>query len=433
MSGIFHRPKLALEMARLLLRPSSLETRVRSGLFISGPRQTGKSTFLTQDVIPTIEAAGAIVIYVDLWKAAGRTPDAKLIAAVRKKLGELHGQNPQSFADKAKSLLARIGISSAEMEASMEPAMHLVGAKVAGKLKFNFDAAKVGTAEGASLSDALLEVSKKTGRDIVFIVDEVQEMMRDGDGTLLMQELKAIRDEINSQQGDHGYFVFVGNGSNRSLVHEMTAQRKAAFYGAKSEGFPPLGKDYVRHVLTAASRENAAAVLPSESAAYKGFRVLGMRPGLFEEALGTLQRTAGAAKSPDIVFDGIVNTMYDQQGKVELAKLSMLGELPQAVFARICRGPEEGVTGLYAGDALNEYAKVLGLDEVTTREVQSAFEALKASNLVMRNGDRGPVTVTDPFVRECWLRLHQYGESDIDRSSMLGVDDDNEITPDPSR
>ena len=120
MSGIFHRPKLALEMARLLLRPSSLETRVRSGLFISGPRQTGKSTFLTQDVIPTIEAAGAIVIYVDLWKAAGRTPDAKLIAAVRKKLGELHGQNPQSFADKAKSLLARIGISSAEMEASID-------------------------------------------------------------------------------------------------------------------------------------------------------------------------------------------------------------------------------------------------------------------------------------------------------------------------
>ena len=428
MSGIFHRPKLALDMARLLLRPSSLETRVRSGLFISGPRQTGKSTFLTQDVIPTIEAAGAIVIYVDLWKAAGRTPDAKLIRTVRKKLVELHGQNPQSFVDKAKSLLGKIGISSAEMEASVEPTVHLVRAKVAGKLKFNFDASKVGTRDGASLSDALLELSKKTGRDIVFIVDEVQEMMRDGAGLLLMQELKATRDEINSQQGDHGYFAFVGNGSNRSLVHEMTAQRKAAFYGAKSERFPPLGKDYVRHVLTAASRENAAAVLPSESAAYKGFRVLGMRPGLFEEALGTLQRTAKARQSPDIVFDGIVNTLYDQQGKVELAKLSVLGELPQAVFARICRGPEEGVTGLYGSDALNDYAKALGLDEVTTREVQSAFEALKASNLVMRNGDRGPVTVTDPFVRESWLRLHQHGESDIDRSSMLGPDDDNEIT-----
>jgi hypothetical protein len=433
MTGIFHRPKLALDMARLLLRPSSLETRVRSGLFISGPRQTGKSTFLTQDAIPTIEAAGAIVIYVDLWKAAGRTLDAKLIGAVRNKLVELHGHNPQSFVDKAKSLLGRIGISSAEMEASIEPTIHRVKAKVAGKLKLNFDASKVGARDGASLSDALLEVSKKTGRDIVFIVDEVQEIMRDGAGILLMRELKATRDEINSQQGDHGYFVFVGNGSNRSLVHEMTAQRKAAFYGAKSEEFPPLGKDYVRHVLTAASRENAAVVLPGESAAYKGFRVLGNRPGLFEEALSTLQRTAGAGRSPDVVFDGIVNTMYDQQGKVELAKLGMLGELPQAVFARICRGPEEGVTGLYAGDALNDYAKALGLDEVTPREVQSAFEALKASNLVMRNGDRGPVTVTDPFVRESWLRLHQHGESDIDRSSMLDADDDNETTLGPRR
>lgn len=431
MAGIFHRPKLALDMARLLLRPSSLETRVRSGLFISGPRQTGKSTFLTQDVIPTIEAAGAIVIYVDLWKAAGRTPDAKLIRAVQKKLVELHGQNPQSLVDKAKSLLGRIGISSAEMEASFEPTMHLVKAKVAGKLKLDFDTAKVGTRDGATLSDALLEVSKRSGRDIVFIVDEVQEMMREGKGILLMQELKATRDEINSQQGDHGYFVFVGNGSNRSLVHEMTAQRKAAFYGAKSEAFPPLGKDYVRHVLTAASRENVAVVLPGESAACKGFRVLGMRPGLFEEALSTLQRIAGAGQSPDIVFDGIVNTMYDQQGKVELAKLSMLGELPQAVFARICRGPEQGVTGLYAGDALNDYAKVLGLEEVTPREVQSAFEALKASNLVMRNGDRGPVTVTDPFVRESWLRLHQHGESEIDRSGMLGADEDHEMTPGP--
>src|SRR5487761_331662 len=274
MSGIFHRPKLALAMARLLLRPSSLETRVRSGLFISGPRQTGKSTFLTQDVIPTIEAAGAIVIYVDLWKAAGRSPDAKLLRVVQRKLVELHGQNPQSFVDKAQSLLGRIGISSAEMEASIEPTIHLARARVAGKLKLDFDASKVGTRDGASLSDALLEVSRRTGRDIVFIVDEVQEMMRDGAGILLMQELKATRDEINGRPGDHGYFAFVGNGSNRSLVHEMTAQRKAAFYGAKSERFPPLGKDYVQYVLTVVSRENAAAVLPGESAAYKGFRVL---------------------------------------------------------------------------------------------------------------------------------------------------------------
>jgi hypothetical protein len=119
-----------------------------------------------------------------------------------------------------------------------------------------------------------------------------------------------------------------------------------------------------------------------------------------------------------------VNAMYDAQGKVELAKLGMLGQLPQAVFARICLGAEEGVKGLYAGKALAYYASTLGLDEVTPREVQRAIDVLKASNLVMRNGDRGPVTVTDPFVRDSWLRLHTKGESVVDQSSMLEVDDD---------
>ncbi len=424
MSAIFHRPKLALDMARLLLRPTSLETRVRSGLFISGPRQTGKSTFLTQDVIPIVEAAGAIVIYVDLWKAAGRTPEAKLIMAVQKKLSELQGQKVQSVADKARALLKKIGLSSAEMEGSIEPGVHLVKFKAAGKLKLNFETEGVGSRKGVSLSDALLEVSKKTGRDIVFIVDEVQEMLKDSAGELLMQELKATRDEINSQPGAHGHFVFVGNGSNRSLVHELTAQRKAAFYGARSEEFPALGKDYVEHVLAAVKRPGTAVVLPSEAAAYKGFRVLGRRPGLFEETLSTLQRTVGASKSPDAVFEGIVNATYEAQGKLELAKLGMLGELPQVVFARICRGSEAGVTGLYAGEALADYAHILGLEEVTPREVQSAIDALKASNLVMRKGDRGPMTVTDPFVRESWLRIHTRGESIVDRSSMLGFDED---------
>jgi hypothetical protein len=419
---IFHRPKLALEMARLLLRPTSLETRVRSGLFISGPRQTGKSTFLTQDVIPIIEAAGAIVLYVDLWKAAGRTSETKLIRAMQKKLSELEGQKVQSVADRARSLLKKIGITSAEMEGSIEPSLHVAKFKTAGKLKLNFEADEVGSREGVSLSDALLEVSQTTGRDIVFIVDEVQEMMKDSAGLLIMQELKATRDEINSQPGTHGYFVLVGNGSNRSLVHELTAQRKAAFYGARSEEFPVLGKDYVQHVLATAKRAAPKIVLPSEAAAYKGFRVLGTRPGLFEETLSTLQRTTGAAKSVDAVYEGIVNATYDVQGKIELAKLSMLGDLPQAVFAQICRGDASGVTGLYGAASLADYANALGLEDVSPREVQSAIDALKASNLIMRNGDRGPMTVTDPLVRESWLRLHALGESMLDQCFLLNDD-----------
>jgi hypothetical protein len=422
MDPIFHRPKLALDMAKLLLRPSTLETRIRSGLFISGPRQTGKSTLLTQDVIPTLEAAGAIVIYVDLWKAEGKTPAGKLLRAVQNKLTELQGKDPQSFATKAAALLRKIGLSSAEVEASIEPSVHLAKAKIGGKIKLDFETSTVGEG-GESISDALLEVSKKTGRDIVFIVDEVQEMMQDGHEMRLMKELKATRDEINSQHGEHGYFLFVGNGSNRSMVHEMTAQRRSPFYGAQNLPFPTLGKDYVKHVLALERHENAKVILPSESAAHTGMRVLGNKPTLFQEALSILQRSKEVDGNHDAVFEGIVNTLYDQEGKVEFEKLKMLGELPSVVFARICQGPPEGVTGLYADDARTAYAKALGWDEVTTREVQSALDSMKSSGLILREGDHKPVKAADEFMREIWIRRHRRGEDVIDRSGDIQDED----------
>jgi len=46
-------------MARQLLRPSVLDEGLRSGLFLSGLRRTGKTTFLINDLIPALEEAGA--------------------------------------------------------------------------------------------------------------------------------------------------------------------------------------------------------------------------------------------------------------------------------------------------------------------------------------------------------------------------------------
>ena len=411
---IFHRPKLALELARRLLRPSALDTQVRSGLFISGPRQTGKSTFLVQDLIPILESSGAITIYVDLWKAAGRTPGEKLTLAVGQKLALLQEKQPRSFISRAKQLIGKMGLSSAEVEASVELPSNAVAGKIKGTLKFDFDPSKVGSAEGISLAEALLTLSTRTQRDIVFIVDEVQDMRGDGEGQLILQELKATRDAINNRPADHGYFLFVGNGSHRSMIHEMTAQRKQAFYGADSINYPELGDDYVQHVLDRAIEENESVTLPSTAAACKGFRILGRRPDALKKALQTLQTVVAqqsnrpaSRRAVDMTLDGIVNTMHDEQGNIEFEKLRLLGDLPQVVFARICRGPEEGVSGLYSGDALEDYANALQWEDVTTREVQNALGKLQSSNLVLRDGDSGPYRVTDPFLRESWLRRHR--------------------------
>ncbi len=68
------------------------------------------------------------------------------------------------------------------------------------------------------------------------------------------------------------------------------------------------------------------------------------------------------------------------------------------------------MTGLYADDARAGYAKALGWDEVTKREVQLALDAMKSSGLILREGDHKPVKAADEFMREIWIRRHQHGE-----------------------
>ena len=63
---VFHRTAYAEQMAQQLLQPSPLHMNVRSGVLLSGIRRVGKTTFLRQDLVPALEARGALVIYVDL-------------------------------------------------------------------------------------------------------------------------------------------------------------------------------------------------------------------------------------------------------------------------------------------------------------------------------------------------------------------------------
>src|ERR1700730_11967060 len=193
MSEIFHRRPLAEEMAAQLLPPGVLDQAVRSGLFLSGVRRIGKTTFLKQDLIPALETDGAIVIYVDLWSDNTVSPSVLLELAVPTKRGE---------------------------------------------------------PGGVTLADAFTEVVKQGRTDLVLIVDEVQQCLASDDGLSMMLALKAARDAINLRPSPPGHFVFIGTGSNRALVQELSARRNMAFQGAQSLPHPVLGDDFVAHVLT---------------------------------------------------------------------------------------------------------------------------------------------------------------------------------------
>lgn len=380
MSSIYLRPQLAQEMARQLLKPTILDVGLRSGLFLSGLRRTGKTTFLRNDLIPALERAGALVIYVDLWSDTHTSPTKLVHTAVRKTLEAL--QTPAS------SLLAKLSV--------------VKGVDVgAFGLKFGFKLENVGLEGGTTLAEALTAVVDQAQTDIVLIVDEVQHAITSDEGNQLLLALKAARDAINPRPGTAGHFVFIGTGSHRAMVSELTARRNQAFAGATSIPYPVLDDDYVRFLLGKLAQEGLGP-LPSVVVAAQAFRTLGSRPEEMIRALRQLlmlQHPDDEKKNPDEILPVIAATLRSAAADNELSKVEELGTLAQAIFDRIA-STDGDARGVFSTEAAAAYSKLVGR-EVRVEEIQPVANELLAANLIMRRG-HGIYGVTDPFVQEIW-------------------------------
>ncbi|MBP0628345.1 AAA family ATPase [Cupriavidus sp. AcVe19-1a] len=378
MTHIYRRPALAGQMAQQLLHPSVLDEGLRSGLFLSGLRRTGKTTFLINDLVPALEAEGAIVIYVDLWSDTQRSPASLILAAVKKTLAEL--EQPGSAA-----LRQLKRVSGADFGAF--------------GLKFGFKLESIGEPGGATLAQALAEVIDKASTNVVLIVDEVQHAITSEEGNRMLLALKAARDAVNPRPNTPGYFIFVGTGSHRALVADLTARRNQAFAGATSVSYPVLGEDYVAHLLERLSAEEFSA-RPSLDVAVQAFRALGNRPEEMIKALRQLHFHLPSGSNPDEHLPVIANTLRSTAADLELMKLEQLGGLATAIFDRIACA-EGDARGLFSGESAAAYSAALGR-EVRIEEAQPVVNEMMATNLIMRKG-HGVYGVTDPFVQEIWL------------------------------
>lgn len=375
MQPIFHRPELAQSLANRLIHPELLDLGLRSGLFFAGQRRIGKSTFLMQDLIPALENAGALVIYVDLWTDPNTDPAVLIHAALRTALQQL--QTPPA------GLRARL------------QALKSLDVGVAG-FNFGFEVADIGTPAGPTIAQATKEVVDQAKTDLVFIVDEVQHVLSCDTGMALMQAFKAARDAVNTRPATPGHFLFIGTGSHRAQVMSMTVQGKNAFEGATSMDYPVLGEDYVHHVLQTLAQQGAK-VLPSPAVTNHAFDVLGRRPEELLRALNTLQRYQ--PQEADQYLPVIAQTLKSAAADLELKKLEELGDLACAVFNLIAMADQDA-SGLFSAASLAVYAGTLGR-EVSPDQVQRVAQLLQDYNMIVRKG-YGRYAVTDPFVQQSW-------------------------------
>ncbi len=385
MSSISRRPALAAEMASQLLNPGVLDEGLRSGLFLSGLRRTGKTTFLVNDLIPALEEAGALVIYVDLWSDTRTSPAVLLLAAVRKTFTEL-----QTPASNILQKLKRVGSAD-------------VGAF---GFKFGFKLDSLGAEGGPTLAQALTELVDQAKTNVVLIVDEVQHAITSDDGNQMLLALKSARDAINPRPGTPGHFIFIGTGSHRALVSELTARRNQAFTGATSIAYPVLSEDYVEHLMRRLAREGAVT-LPSLAVASRAFATLGNRPEELLKALRQLDRHLPQGANPDEHLPVIAATLRSTAADIELMKVEELGGLATAIFERIA-STDGDARGMFSVEAAADYTRAIGR-EVRIEEIQPVVNDLLAANLIMRRG-HGMYGVTDPFVQEIWREKEALGD-----------------------
>lgn len=372
----FRRTALAEQMARQLLQPSFLDTAMRSGLFLSGQRRVGKTTFLATDLIPALQDFGAVVIYVDLWSQPQANPADLVHGAIRKAFEDL--QSPHSWALRKLQKIADIDIGAAGF-------------------KFSFKLSELGKDGGTTLAQAFSELIGQSKTSVVLIVDEVQHAIGSTDGDNMLHALKAARDAINTLPNTPGYFLFIGTGSHRARVQELSMKGNQAFNGAVTHEFPVLGEDFVDYVLEQA-KPQLGNKTPSAAVTLAAFNRMGNRPEELIKALNVLRSLPGGADS-DEHLPTIAETLGAAAADVEIQKLLGFGPLAQAIFSRICQLGGD-VRGIFTADALKEYSTRISR-EVTVQEVQNVLGLMTSANLLMRV-KHGHYGVTDSFVENAW-------------------------------
>jgi hypothetical protein len=380
-TSIFHRPVYADGMAKQLLDPGPLDENLSSGVFFSGIRRIGKTTFVRRDLIPALLDRGALTLYVDLWTDRGRPPMALMQDAVREAVAEL--------ADAGSTLLQRL--------------RRIKGANFgAAGISFGLQLDSIGTPGGVTLADAFVELVRKAQGDVVLVIDEVQQAVSTSEGQDMLFALKAARDRVNTATDLPGKLLIVGTGSHKSLVIDLATRRSQAFAGAHTASFEPLGKDYVEWFLRRV--QAAGLAVPPLEAAFEGFKKTGNRPEELSKAIRQFQNEVAAGRGADAAtsFATICATLAASAAEIEIQAIEDAGELASLVYTRITGGQSRG---LFGADTLTALSQQLGR-ELTPNDVTPAIDKLVAGNLIIRKG-YGAFEAADPFVQHVWLQYVQ--------------------------
>ncbi|QKE41693.1 MAG: hypothetical protein HO274_10525 [Ferrovum myxofaciens] len=371
---VFHRAALASSMIDAVTGNGILDA--SSGLFLAAPRRTGKSTFLTEDLIPALKSREVLPIYVDLWEDRRVDPSIMIASAIKK------------------AIAGEVGVLS--------KAARQIGITKVSTPIFSFDLDKIGREDGATLKEALESLIQKRKRPVALIVDEAQHATLSNDGMNAMFALKSARDTINSG-GNHN-LLLVFTGSHRDRLARLVTHKDQPFFGARVTDFKLLGRDYCEAYTQWFNRSIQPESRLEVDDVYAAFDTVGHRPELLKNVVadaflnydGPLPKTKALRELALLVNESLSEELSES--------FFSLTPVQRAVLLRISNS--KGDDGLFSSSAMTEYADLVG-SLVTASSAQSALRGLRDLNIVWKSAN-GTYETEDPLL-ERWLKNHPKG------------------------
>lgn len=372
---VFHRADLASRMAEVALGVDPLAG--TSGLFLAAPRRTGKSTFLKSDLVPALVERKVLPVYVDLWADRSRDPADVIVEQLKVTLQSLE-TGPLKLARSVG--MSKIGIGS----------------------WLSLDLDKLGKPGGATITDALDALIKRTGRPVVLIIDEAQHALTSQAGVTAMFSLKSARDTLNTPAGkmkdSNVRLGLVFTGSHRDKLASLVIGKSQPFFGASITDFPLLGADFAQAYGDFVNARLASTRQIDRQAIVRAFEIVAFRPELLqtavrEYAMGSIGTEATGPSLVEQAF--VVRERYWQEFD---SQWSAMTPLQQAVLRRIIEMGDRYKP--FDAEAMSAYSGSTG-ETIATADAQSALDALREKGIVIRL-ERGRYSLEDLSLAD-WL------------------------------
>jgi hypothetical protein len=361
----FNRPRVAKRI---------VERAMPGGRFaLFGPRQTGKTSLLIEEVLPAAREAGRRTVYIECW-ADRRDPAAGIGHALAKALDEAR-RPPAGIARTLRRRVGAVGIAGVQVELEPELASSLPASKY---LRI----------------DALLSLLlRETREPLLLVFDEFQAVAE-------AEQPDAVAAAVRAALASHpGRVGAVFSGSSEVQLLELFTRSRTPLYGfASPEPYPLLGKDFVAHVARRFKAATTRELPAAEALALLATLGHQPEPFLHAVAIAMAQPRWGLQRALAAMLDPRVRNRWT-------VAFSALTPIQRGVLVAVHHG-----LAPTSREGLELAAQWAGVPRVAASSAARALEALALQGLVERAAERlaerrppVPWVVADA-VMLAWLR-----------------------------